>query len=89
VAAEIVFSGGERVEVPAANAEVLMQTLNSAREGRRQTPSGPLPSGWIDVETRQGVIYVNPGQVAYVRDKPERHGQTLSGLEGEVVGGSA
>lgn len=52
----------------------------------------PLPAGFVDVETDNGLVYVNPSQVAYVRDEPEmpqvdatRH--TLSGLEGRQARG--
>jgi hypothetical protein len=72
VPAEIVFSGGERIEVRMTDAQVLMQSLNRVVAGRAQTASGPLPAGWLDVETEDGdVVYVNPAQVAYVRDAAE------------------
>lgn len=65
---EIVFSDGVRVRVTGTDARTLMQKLNHVQQGRSQTPTGPLPTGWADVQVGDEVIYVNPAQVAYVRD---------------------
>jgi len=64
--AEIVFSGGERVEVPDEGAKGLVQRL--ANDPMTQVGDFP-PVGWLDVKTKDGVIYVNAAEVAYVRDK--------------------
>lgn len=69
MAAEIVFGDGAKsVRVPGLDAHGLMQNLERVSRGGVQTPTGPLPAGGADVETGEGVIYVNPAQVAYVRD---------------------
>jgi hypothetical protein len=69
MAAEIVFGGGERLRVSASDAESLVQNLNRAREDQPvSTPSGPIAIGWVDVQTDEGVVLVNPDQVAYVCD---------------------
>lgn len=70
---EMVFSGGHRVEVIGADAETLIQNLSRAAHGQVRAPGSPYPlaEGWVDVQTKDGVILVNPGQVAYVRDVPE------------------
>jgi hypothetical protein len=73
MSAELVFSGGTTVTAPSADAQSLMLTLGRGLRGDRiQTPTGTVPLGFVDVETDVGVIYVNPGQVAYVRDTPVR-----------------
>jgi hypothetical protein len=64
--AEIVFSGGHTLRVPAEDAAVLMQRLSD--RSRPMTPTGPGPVGWVRVDTDKGVVHVNPGQVAFVRD---------------------
>jgi hypothetical protein len=72
MATEMVFSGGERVSVVGTNAETLTLTLNRVKEGPiRLVGGGQLGEGWIDVQTDDGVILVNPAQVAYVRDIEE------------------
>jgi hypothetical protein len=69
MATELVFSGGERVSVVGTNAETLTVSLNRAKEGSIRLANGSqLGDGWIDVQTDDGVILVNPAQVAYVRD---------------------
>lgn len=72
---ELVFSGGHRVRVIGTNAEGLIQSLNRAARGEEiRPPLSPLPlaEGWVDVETEaEGVILVNPSEVAYVRDVPD------------------
>jgi hypothetical protein len=73
---ELVFSGGHRVLVVGTNAEGLIQNLNRASRGEQIQPAGsaaPLAEGWVDVQTEtEGVILVNPSQVAYVRDVPDQ-----------------
>lgn len=72
---ELVFSGGHRVRVSGTNAEGLIQNLNRARREEEIRPAGspvPLANGWVDVQTEaEGVILVNPSEVAYVRDVPD------------------
>jgi hypothetical protein len=71
---EMVFSGGERVKVVGTNAETLTQNLNRASGSepiRLPGSASPLAPGWVDVQTENGVILVNPATVAYVRDLPE------------------
>ena len=69
MAAQIVFGGGETLEVPSTDAHGLMLNLGRAARGERiQTATGPIPLGFVDVETPDGIVYVNPVQVAYVRD---------------------
>lgn len=70
MAAEIVFSGGERVGVPTMDARELLQSLNRAKVQSHgiETEAGVLPPGWVDVPTSNGTIYVNPERVAYVRE---------------------
>lgn len=73
---ELVFSGGHRVRVSGTNAEGLIQNLNRASRGEQIRPAGspvPLAEGWADVQTEaEGVIFVNPSQVAYVHEGPEQ-----------------
>jgi hypothetical protein len=73
---ELVFSGGHRVRVSGTNAEGLIQNLNRASRGEQIRPPGsptPLAKGWVDVQTvAEGVILVNPSEVAYVRDVPDQ-----------------
>ncbi len=51
---------------------------------RRDPRARPLPAGFVDVGTDDGVVYVNPSQVAYVRDEPDMPlvEQTLSDVSG-------
>ncbi len=75
MAAEIVFSGGHRVQVITSNAEGLALTLNRPKQRQeiRSNRGSVLPPGWIEIETTsEGVILVNPDQVAYVRDLEDR-----------------
>jgi hypothetical protein len=72
MAAEIVFSGGERVLVPSNNADEVMARMitegsrdHQARGGARVRP------GFIDFESDQGTVYIRPDQVAYVCDAPK------------------
>lgn len=64
------------MRVSGTNAEGLIQSLNRAtnREQIRHPGSGvPLAKGWLDVETEtEGMILVNPSEVAYVRDVPDQ-----------------
>jgi hypothetical protein len=68
----IVFSGGHAIGVR-GDAHDLMQSLGRVAGGQRAQVAGrPLPSGFVDVRTDAGVVYVNPLQVAYVCDENER-----------------
>lgn len=91
----LVFNGGERVRVIGTNAPTLTRNLDRVRQGPIRLPSGEnLAPGWVDVQTEDGVILVNPAAVAYVRDVEDsvpRPGQSqaasLSGLEARPVQG--
>lgn len=92
MAAEMVFSGGHRVRVIGADAESLIQNLGRAAQGQVKVPGSPYPlaEGWVDVQTADGVILVNPAQVAYVRDvedtpQAEEAKRSLSDLEARQV----
>lgn len=67
---EMVFGSGYRLAVVGTNAAVLTRALNRAGTAEIRLPSGEtLAPGWVDVQTEsEGVILVNPSQVAYVRD---------------------
>lgn len=70
----MVFSGGHRVRAKATDAVTLIQRLNlPAQEQIRMSDSGTmLAESWVDIETEnEGVLLVNPAQVAYVRDVPD------------------
>lgn len=72
---EMVFSDGHRVWAKATNAETLTRTLHRANSGEeiRLSTGQRLAPGWIDIETEEeGVIFVNPAQIAYVRDVPDQ-----------------
>jgi len=73
---ELVFSNGQRVRVSGTNAEGLTRSLNRAsseEEIRSPSTGGPLPQGWLPVQTEEeGEILVNPSEVAYVRDVPNQ-----------------
>jgi len=71
---ELVFSNGHRVGVLGANAAFLTRVLHRAHTEEVRLPSGEtLAPGWVDVQSEtEGVILVNPSQVAYVRDVPEQ-----------------
>jgi hypothetical protein len=67
----IVFGGGAVVQVT-GDAHNLMQSLSRTAGGQRASEHGrPLPAGFVDVHTADGVIYVNPLQVAYVYDEAD------------------
>jgi hypothetical protein len=68
MSAEIIFGGGERLVVPAGDAESVIESLNRCRGGPIRIPGGQLAAGWVDVLSMDGVVLVNPDQVAYVRD---------------------
>ena len=70
MATEMVFSGGERVQVIGTNAVTLIRTLHRVHEAPIRPPGSgeDLAEGWIDIQTEDGVILVNPAAVAYVRD---------------------
>jgi len=74
MATEMVFSGGHRVRVATTNAEGLTVTLNRPKRGEaiRSARGSTLPPGWMEVETDEGPIFVNPDQVAYVQDIPDQ-----------------
>lgn len=71
---ELIFSGGHRIVVGGTNAAVLTRSLNRAEGAEIRLPTGEtLAPGWVDVQTEsEGVILVNPSQVAYVRDVPDQ-----------------
>jgi hypothetical protein len=71
---ELVFSNGHRVGVVGTNAAILTLTLRRAETDEIRLPTGEtLAPGWVDVETEsEGLILVNPSQVAYVRDVPSQ-----------------
>lgn len=56
-----------------ADAESLIRNLGRASQGEVKVPGSPYPlaKGWVDVQTKEGVVIVNPAQVAYVRDIPD------------------
>lgn len=74
MAAEMVFGGGHRVRVGMTNAEGLALTLHRPKQGEeiRSARGSTLPPGWMEVDTDEGPILVNPDQVAYVRDIPDQ-----------------
>jgi hypothetical protein len=70
---EMVFGNGHRVRVKGTNADTLTRTLHRpvSGEGIRLPTGQTLAPGWINIDTEdEGVILVNPAQVAYVRDVP-------------------
>jgi len=71
---ELVFGGGHRIAVEGTNAAVLTRSLHRAGSAEIRLPTGEtLAPGWVDVQTAsEGVILVNPSQVAYVRDLPDQ-----------------
>ncbi|HEV2773520.1 MAG TPA: hypothetical protein VGV57_11975 [Thermoleophilaceae bacterium] len=69
--AEIVFSGGAKVE-DTRDAQILMQRVKDVGEGPASSQGGQLPIKWLEVETEDGLVYVNTAEIAYVRDKRER-----------------
>jgi hypothetical protein len=72
MAAEIVFSGGERVRVPSADANSVMAAMVTQGPRDYQAPDGiGVRPGFVDFESDHGVVYVRPDQVAYVRDEQE------------------
>lgn len=70
MAAEMIFSGGHSVRVSTTNAEGLALTLNRPKQGQeiRSARGSILPPGWIEIQADEGIVLVNPDQVAYVRD---------------------
>lgn len=67
----MVFNGGHRVRVKGSNADTLTRTLHRPASGEEiRLPTGQrLAPGWVDIDTEEeGVILVNPAQVAYVRN---------------------
>jgi hypothetical protein len=71
MAAEIVFSGGERVLVPSTNADEVMARMTTEGSRDHQGRGGVrVRPGFIDFESDQGTIYIRPDQVAYVCDAP-------------------
>lgn len=70
MAAEMIFGGGHRVRVSTTNAEGLAMTLTRPkREQEIQSSRGSiLPPGWIEIQADEGIVLVNPDQVAYVLD---------------------
>jgi hypothetical protein len=71
VAAEIVFSGGERLRVPSSDANTVMATLTVEGRGEQTRPGEiTVRAGFVDFESDRGIVYVRPDQVAYVCDTP-------------------
>lgn len=63
----IVFSDNLEVQVPNEDSETLLQMLAATSRGDvRDQRQRPLT--FTRVTTPDGVVYVNPVQVAYVRD---------------------
>jgi hypothetical protein len=84
MAAEMVFGGGHRIRVSTTNAEGLALTLNRPKHDReiRSARGSILPPGWIEIQADEGVVLVNPDQVAYVLgldDMPQAE-ETTGGL---------
>lgn len=68
----IVFSDGAKLTCTSTDAHGLMGNLSRTAGGQRASEHGnPLPSGFVDVHTEDGVRYVNPAQVAYVYDEAD------------------
>jgi hypothetical protein len=64
--AVIVFSGNLEVQVPNEDSETLLQMLAATSRGEvRDQRRRPLTFTRV---TPDGVVYVNPAQVEYVRD---------------------
>jgi hypothetical protein len=64
----MVFGGGAKLKV-LGDAQGLLRNLSRGFTGERAQAQGiPLPTGFVDVQTDSGVVYVNPLQVAYVQD---------------------
>jgi len=75
MAAEIVFSGGERVLVPSNNADQVMARMTTEGSLDHQAMGGArVRPGFIDFESDRGTVYIRPDQVAYVCDVPEALG---------------
>ena len=71
--AEIIFSGGERVLVPSANADEVMAKMTTEGSRDHQAMGGArVRPGFIDFETDKGTVYICPNQVAYVCGAPGR-----------------
>ncbi len=69
--ATIVFSGVATLLCAGTDAHGMMGNLPRTAGGQRASERGiPLPSGFVDVHTDDGIRYVNPAQVAYVYDAP-------------------
>jgi hypothetical protein len=92
----MVFANGDRFLVNGADAATLTLTLHRARKGpgRRTSTGEDLGAGWVNVQTDDGEILVNPDQVAYIREVENsasnpgtRQSASLSGLEGRPVQG--
>jgi hypothetical protein len=67
----ITFGGGATLEAM-GDAETLTRNLGQVAGGRQVSVQGrALPAGFVQVQTHDGPVYVNPLQVAYVRDEAE------------------
>ena len=73
MAAEIIFSGGERVRVPSNNVDEVMARMTTEGSRDHQAMGGVrVRPGFIDFESDRGIIYIRPDQVAYVCEAPGR-----------------
>jgi hypothetical protein len=69
MAAEIVFSGSERVLVPSSNAdEVMARMVTEGLRDHQAVGGARVRPGFIDFESDHGTVYIRPDQVAYVCD---------------------
>src|ERR1700719_4373330 len=69
MAAEIVFSGGERLFVPSSSADQVMARMTTEGSRDHQAVGGArVRPGFIDFESDLGTVYIRPDQVAYVCD---------------------
>jgi hypothetical protein len=72
MAARIVFTGGASIVSNTTDAAGLLHNLSRVTDGGQATEHGrPLPPGFVDVHTDDGVKYVHASQVAYVEDVTE------------------
>jgi len=59
--ATIVFSGGAELLCTGTDANGMMRNLARTADGDRASERGvPLPSGFLDVHTEDGIRYINP-----------------------------
>jgi hypothetical protein len=66
--AKISFGGGAEIDT-IASARAAIEVLSKVAGGDRAQDQGQLlPIGYVALHTDHGPVYVNAGQVAYVRD---------------------